>query len=60
MTGEDDPKRAEIPQRNSLPASQATWPLTAEAQQPANLPTILGSDTPATQRQWVADLGSGN
>src|SRR6266702_5557908 len=50
---------AEIPQRNSLPASRAAWPLTAEAQQPANLPTIgfLGSATPASRGQWVAAFG---
>ncbi len=43
---------AEIPQRNSLPASRAAWPLTAEAQQPANLPTIG-----FFRGQWVAAFG---
>ena len=33
------------------------WALRAEAQQPANLPTILGSATPATQGQGVAAFG---
>ena len=40
-------------------ASRAAWPLTAEAQQPANLPTILGSAS-NPKANGSPPLGSGN
>jgi len=40
---------AEIPHRNSLPPYRAAWPLTAEAQQPANLRPSGSRDRPCLQ-----------